>query len=71
MTEQGSSVEQPNAQRGPGKFTSSMAILKEPVAFPTEIKLRQQPKRKAPWMLITGLLGLCALVAGTFIFLTH
>lgn len=71
MTEQESSVQQPNAQSGPGRFTSSMAILKEPVAFPTEIKLRQQPKRNVPWILIAGMLVLCALVAGTFIFLTH
>ena len=70
MTEQQSSVEQPS-KRVPGRFTTSMAVLKEPVSFPSELKVPQQSKRQMPWKLLIGLLVLGTIVVGALAILPH
>ena len=70
MTEQPSSVQEPS-RRVPGRFTTSMAVLKEPVSFPSELKAPQKSKWEIPLKLLSGLLVLGAIVLGTIALLPH
>ncbi len=70
MTEQQSSVQE-SSRQSPGRFTTSMAVLKQPVAFASELKEHQKSKRQTLWSLLIGSLVLGTIVVGTYALLPH